>query len=134
LTATIEPLKKVTLSLLAGSTGSQSEKFNLTAAPVDFQFIYGVASDGLCPFEAALHDKAIGDSLSLAVSSGEAHEFFGHLFSPLYRALGVQIIPETITLQAEITSVAAAENQEIVQSLAKALASGGCGGSCGCGC
>jgi len=134
LTATIEPLKKVTLSLLAGSSGSQSEKFNLTAAPVDFQFIYGVACDGLCPFEAALHDKAIGDSLSLAVSSGEAPEFFGHLFSPLYRALGVQIIPETITLQAEITAVAAAENQEIVQSLAKALTSGGCGGSCGCGC
>jgi hypothetical protein len=134
LPATIAPLKKVTLSLLAGSAGSQSEKFNLTAVPVNFQFIYGVASDGLCPFEAALHDKAIGDSLILVVPSGEAHEFFGHLFSPLYRALGVQIIPETITLQADIMSVAAAENQEIVQSLAKALAAGGCGGSCGCGC
>ncbi len=134
MTATIEPLKKVTLSLLAGSTGSQSEKFNLTAAPVDFQFIYGVASDGLSPFEAALYDKAIGESLTLVVSSGEAHEFFGHLFSPLYRALGIQTIPETLTLLAAVTAVTAAENQEIVQSLAKALASGGCGGSCGCGC
>lgn len=134
MTVTIEPLKKVTLSLLAGSGGGESEKYNLTGSPVHFQFIYGVASDGLCPFEAALHDKAIGESLTFAVSSGEAHEFFGHLFSPLYRALGVQIIPETLTLHAEVTAVADAENQEIVQSLAKALASGGCGGSCGCGC
>lgn len=134
MTATIEPLKKVTLSLLAGSTGSQSEKNNLTAAPVNFQFIYGVASDGLCAFEAALHDKAIGENLAFAVSSGEAHDFFGHLFSPLYRALGIQIIPEMLTLHAEVTAVTEAENQEIVQSLAKALASRGCGGSCGCGC
>lgn len=134
MTATIEPLKKVTLSLLAGNGGSETEKYSLTGSPVNFQFIYGVASGGLCPFEAALHDKAIGEDLTIAVSSGEAHEFFGHLFSPLYRALGVQIIPETITLHAEVTAVADAESQEIVRSLAKALASGGCGGSCGCGC
>ncbi len=134
MTATIEPLKKITLSLLAGSSGSASATYNLTGSPVNFQFIYGVASDGLCPFEAALHDKAIGESMTFAVSSGEGHAFFGHLCLPLYRALGIQIIPEALTLLAEVTAVSEAENQEIVQSLAKALASGGCGGSCGCGC
>jgi hypothetical protein len=130
--AIIQHLKKVTLLLMAGS---ESGQYNLTGSPVIFEFIYGVASDGLCPFEGALHDKREGESLILTVSTSEAHEFFGHLFLPLRQALGLHIMPATIILKVEVTAVNDAENREVVQSLAKALASGCCGGgSCGCGC
>lgn len=132
MTATIQVLKKVTLSLIAGSAGIQPEKINLTGPPVPFEFIYGVASDGLCPFENALHDKREGESLNVTVSTSEAHEFFGHHFVPLRQALGLHIMPATITLKVEVTAINDAENREIVQSLAKA--GSGCGGSCGCGC
>ncbi len=134
MTAAIQVLKRVTLSLILGSAGSGREKYNLSDSSVPFEFIYGVASVGLCPFENELHDKQVGESLTCTVSSTEAHEFFGHLFLPLQQALSLQNIPEVITLKIEVIAVQDAENREIVQSLAKALAHGGCGGSCGCGC
>jgi hypothetical protein len=129
--ASIQPLKKVILSLMAGSDPG---KFNLTASPVFFEFIHGVSSDGLCPFEAALHDKREGDNLIVSVRAADAHEFFGHIYHALRQKLGLQIMPETIFLEIEITAVSDADDREVVQSVAKALAHGGCGGSCGCGC
>ena len=129
--ATIQLLKKVVLSLMAGS---KSEKFNLTGSPVVLEFIYGVASDGLCPFESTLGDKHEGDELVLNVPAADAPEFFGHIFQSLRQTLGLLIMPETIHLQIEVTVVVDADNREVVQSLAKALAHGSCGGSCGCGC
>ena len=129
MTATIKVLKKVTLSIIAGS---EPEKTNKTSSPVIFEFIYGLASDGLCPFESALHDKSVGESLSFNVSNDGAQEFFGYHFSPLRQTLGLQIMPQTIVLQAEITAVDDADNREVVQMMAKV--GSGCGGSCGCGC
>lgn len=123
MTATIQALKKVTLSLSAGSEKSK---------PVPFSFIYGIAGSGLCPFEQALQDKGEGEHLSFTVTESEAHDFFGHLFLPLHQALDLPIIPQTLLLKVEISTVKDADNREVVQSLAKA--SSGCGGSCGCGC
>ena len=124
MTATIQVLKKVTLSLLAESAGRD---------PVPFEFIYGVGSGGLCPFENALHDKRAGQVVTLTVSGHEARDFFGHLFVSLRQVLGLQVMPKTITLNVEIIDINEADNREVVQSLAKA--SSGCGGgSCGCGC
>ena len=128
---TIQPLKKITLSLMAGSI---PEKYNLTGSPVALEFIYGVASDGLCPFESVLNDKHEGDRLILSVPAADAHEFFGHIFQSLHQVLGLQIMPTTIHLKIEVTAVVDADSREVVQSLAKALAHGSCGGSCGCGC
>jgi len=129
--ASIQLLKKVTLSLRAGS---KPEKFDLIASPIALEFIYGVASDGLCPFESALHDKHEGDRLVLSVPAAETHEFFGHIFQSLHQALGLHILPGTIYFTIEVTTVADADNREVVQALAKGLAHGSCGGSCGCGC
>ena len=127
---TIQLLKKVTLSLTAGSTPEKCSP----PAPVALEFIYGVASDGLCPFESALDGKGEGDTLVLSVPIAEAHEFFGHILQPLLQALGLLILPETISLKIGITAVSDADNRDVVQSLAKALGPGSCGGSCGCGC
>jgi hypothetical protein len=129
--ATIQPLKKVSLSLVAVSA---PEKHSPAGSPADLEFIYGVASDGLCPFESALEGKGEGDTLNLSVSLADSPEFFGHVFQPLREALGFLILPETFSLKIEITGVRDADNREVVQSLAKSLAHGSCGGSCGCGC
>jgi hypothetical protein len=130
LTARIENLKKVTLLLNAGGARGNSDE---TGSPVTFAFIYGVASEGLCPFESALYEKAVGESLDIAVSAAEAQEFFGHLLLPIRQELDLPIMPHTLELQVEVTAVNDADNREIVQSLAKA-GSGCGGGSCGCGC
>jgi len=123
LTATIQALKKVTLSIIDEGAGSN---------PVSFSFIHGIAGSGLCPFEQGLQDKEEGARVSCTVADSEAHDFFGHLFLPLHQALGLQIIPKALHLKVEIASVIDADNREVVQSIAKA--SSGCGGSCGCGC
>jgi hypothetical protein len=132
LTATIKVLKKVTLSLSAASAVGESGNGKLTGSPVSFEFIYGLASDGLCPFESALQDKRAGESLTLTVPTAETQEFFGHLFLPLRQALDLQIMPQTLALKVEITAVIDAGNREVVQALAKS--GSGCGGSCDCGC
>ncbi len=129
--AAVQPLKKVALSLLAGD---EPGKFNLRGSPVALEFVYGVASDGLCPLEAALNEKHAGDILDLRVRTADAHEFFGHIYHSMRQALGLQIMPETICLKIEVTAVIEADDREVVRSVARALAHGGCGGSCGCGC
>ncbi len=123
MTATIQALKKVTLSVTAESADSD---------PVSLTFIFGIASNGLCPFELALQDKGEGERLSFTVTDSEVHDFFGHLFLPLRQALGLQIMPKTLSLNVAITAVKDADSREVVQSMAKA--GSGCGGSCGCGC
>jgi hypothetical protein len=52
-TEPIKNFKKVSVFLM---TRSGPEKFILIDSPVPFKFVYGVASDGLCPFESALND------------------------------------------------------------------------------
>lgn len=123
MTTPIQSLKKITLLLTAGGTSS---------VPVSFTFIYGIASNGLCPFEQALLDKKEGEKLKLTVTDSEAHHFFSHLFLPLRQTLGLAIMPKILSLQVTISAVGDADNREVVQSLAKAAS--GCGGSCDCGC
>lgn len=119
----IQALKKITLSLRLGNSGHE---------PIALTFIYGIGGNGLCPFEQALQGKEQGDSLNFSGTDAQAADYFGHLLFPLRQALGLQIMPKTLSLQVAITTVQDAENREVVQSLAKTAS--GCGGSCGCGC
>ena len=128
--ASIQQLKKVHLSLLAESEPSDRS----SSSPVSFSFLYGIASAGICPFESALYDKCPGDTLHFTVSEAEAPEFFSHLLGPLQRALALHKMPERFTLQVEVSSVADADNREVVKALAMSVGHGGCGGSCDCGC
>ncbi len=131
MTPTIQHLKKVGLAILAGSSPG---KFNFTPVPMAFEFLYGIGSDGLTPFEVVLGGKAPGDALNLAVSADEAPQFFGHFLLPLRQGLGLHPLPGEICLELKVTAVTDAENKELVQALARAAGHGGCGGSCGCGC
>ena len=134
MTATVQQLKKVTLTLNANNDDSETASCHLTGSPAILDFIFGIASTGLCPFESALYNKGEGENQIFTIAASEGHEFFGHLFLPLRQALGLQIMPEKIVLKVEVTAVADPDNREVVQSLAKALAGCGHGGSCGCGC
>lgn len=129
MTETVQPLKKLRLQLVAGSTPGAAPGGD----PVMVEFIYGIGSDGLSPFESALSGKKKGDILSLAVTSTGAHGYFGHCLGNFQQLLGLSIMPSMIYLTVKVDDIADADNREVVRSLAKSL-SHGCGGSCDCGC
>lgn len=124
MSVTIRNLKKVILSV---KTDRQVEE-------VPFEFIYGVGSEGLCPFEILLADKAEGDTLQVEISGAKATETFAHLFTPLRFALDLREVPVSFSLDLKVAEVADTNNREVVQAIAKATHYSGCGGSCGCGC
>jgi len=127
---TVQSLKKVTLFLQAGS---KADTFSLTPSPVSFEFIYGIAREGLTAFEVTINNKHPGDITSLTVLATEAQVFFGNLFMPLRQTLSLHLLPEKIFLQVEVVSVVDADNREVVKSLADSLGHGCGGGTCDCG-
>ena len=129
MTATVQPLKKLRLQVVAGSTPGAAPGGD----PVIVEFIYGIGSAGLSPFESALSGKKKGDILSLAVTSTGAQGYFGHCLANFQQLLGLAIMPAKIYLTVKIDDILDADNREVVRSLAKSL-SHGCGGSCDCGC
>lgn len=132
MTTVVEPMKKITVTLLAGTSEGS---YGLTPVPVPFDFIYGIGRLGLTPFEQLLEGKIIGDSLSLAVVSGQGYQYFGTLYGSIASNVGIVITPPVIHMNVEITAVAAADNREVVKALAESLGhGGGCGGDCDCGC
>lgn len=123
MTTTVQPLKKVRLQI-AKAGGD----------PAVMECIFGVASDGLCPFESELIGMKQGDTVTITVSSANGQSYFGHLWMNMQLALGLEIMPSIMNFDVEIAAVKDPENREVVQSLANTLSHGGCGGSCGCGC
>lgn len=129
MTVTVQPLKKLKLQLTAaGSPGPDPGR-----DPVGVEFIFGIASGGLSPFESVLSGKKKGDILSLSVASTEAQGYFGRCLGNYQHLLGLAITPPTIYMVVEIADILDVDNREVVQSLARSL-SHGCGGSCDCGC
>lgn len=108
-----------------------------TAACEDWQpfvFVYGAGSHGLSGLEKLLSEKTTGDEARYRGSRAEFLELCDHLLQPLCRALGLQVIPDSLQLEMKITAVKDAEDREIVQAIARAAAGSGCRGDCGCGC
>jgi len=129
LITSIQNLTKVAVALRAGS-----ESCNFTSEPVDFDFIYGAGSAGLCTFEASLYEKSEGDKINLTVPAAEVSETFGHLRMPLYCALGLQKSAETLFLEITVIGVSEVDTHELVQSIARGASHSCGGGSCDCGC
>jgi hypothetical protein len=61
-TEKIDLLKKITLSLEAGTT---PDSVDLTPQSSLFEFIYGLGISGLTPFEIQLADKRVGEEIRL---------------------------------------------------------------------
>lgn len=121
----IDNLLKVALSLEAGPA---QEDFTPSREPKKIEFIYGIATFGITPFEKMLYQKRAGDELITTVNLSDAHAYFGPLTPGILNWL-----PERgeLALKVGIDSVSTPDDREIVKALA---AGGGCGGDCDCGC
>jgi len=127
----IQNLSKVAVSLRAGD---RENDYNLTSGSVDFNFIYGAGSGGLCGLESALYEKGEGDKISLTVQAAGASEIFGHLRMPIYCALGIRKQADPVFLEVTVTGVSEADSRELIQSIARGVSHSCGGGSCDGGC
>ena len=121
--------KKISLSFQAGST---PDTMDIELQAADYDIIYGIASEGLTPFEYELTGKSEGDEVAVHVKNEHACEFFGYFYELLWELHYKR--PE-IYLRVKIEKILPAENREIVKAMAKSTAHGSsCNGDCGCGC
>ena len=119
----IEPLKKVVMSMAVGTT---PEHTDLTPQPFRFEFIHGLGTTGLSPFEQLLVNKKPGDKLSVRIPLEEQKHFLGHLsLPPILFPADLKVLH----LNARVDSVRDATGREVVQGLAQVAE---CGDGC-CG-
>ena len=124
----VENLKKITLSYQAGTS---REAMDLTPGHPEFSFIFGLAPEGMTPFEFELVEKVEGDDLLIHLEKNSLNRFFEHLTPPIYDLFDGR---DEIYLNVKILEVSTAENREIVKAMADMTAHGGGGCDCGCGC
>ena len=116
-------LKRVAILLEAGT---RPEVMDLTREPIPYDFIYGVGTHGLSPFELELAEKRRGERIVIPVCTGEMANFFCHHFIPRLR------IPEGVEafyLRTLIDRINTPDPKEIIKAMAEAAA---CGSEC-CG-
>ena len=118
---TIENLMKVSLSVDVRDTDAGNP------LPAAFEFIYGIGSAGISPFEKQLFGKNVGDQAHYEIGPTEFEQTMGHLALPLFEQTG---ITSSQRLTVVVTHVVRAEDREVV----KAMAGGGSCSDCGCGC
>jgi len=123
----ISPLTKVSLSLSAADDASGHK---LTPADIQFEFIYGIGTEGLSTFEKELHGLLAGARMTIRVETREMESYFEHLRCPLLEAVRIQ---PPFNLAIEVLSVRPATDRELVQALANKDSSG-CDCDCGCDC
>lgn len=125
---TVKPLTKVTLKI---NTIAKDAPLQTAPLEINFDFVYGIATEGLTAFEVTLSDKSPGDRVNIQISPSQAPAYFEHLLSPLAEAFQTELPSH---LKVEIASVAPVTDRELVRALADKNEGGGCGGNCGCGC
>lgn len=124
--AKIENLNRVSLSVHAGTMPDISD---LSPEPIKFDFIFGLGTAGLTPFEYELSDKCQGDELILQLRAEDIPQIFEHL------GIVLPVLPDSASsyhLKIRIDSISKASASEVVKAMAELA---GCGGhDCGCGC
>ena len=129
--STLKPMMKVSLSFKAGI---DPEKLDIPLDQPDFEFVFGIGSGGLTPFEYELADLAAGDEINFRLNRAERQRFFEHLWPPV---LGLFLDRSELFFNARINSINPADSREVVKAMAEMTAQGesgcgcGCGGSCG---
>ena len=124
-------LKKLTFNVWSGNS---QETADSRCEPLEWSFIYGIATGGLSDFEIAIDELGLDEVFELDLEKSMLHSYFGGIFGPLGARL---VMPETggaITLKFELTNVGTPEPKEIVTAIAALQKQGGCGSDCGCGC
>ena len=123
----VENLKKVTLLLQAGTS---AERMDLTPSATEFEFIFGIGSGGMCPFEYQLVNKAVGEQIGIQVKKEELSSLFEHLHPPIMNLFKKQ---DALHLNIKILKIEQPENTEVIKALSGA-ASHHHACDCGCGC
>lgn len=121
----IGPLTNVSLALAASvdAPGHRPPPVN-----IQFEFVYGIGTEGLSAFEKELHGLLAGARMKIRVETDEMQSYFEHLRCPLLEALKIQ---PPLDLAIKVLSVRPATDRELVHALAN-RDGGGC--DCGCGC
>ncbi|MGD9043889.1 MAG: hypothetical protein PVG06_09265 [Desulfobacterales bacterium] len=123
----VENLKKVTLRLQAGTA---DDNMNLSLSVPEFEFIFGIGPNGMCPFEYQLVNKAAGEEISMPLKKEQTHQLFGHLDLPFRRLFEEH---DLLYLNVQILKIEQPDSREVVKALAD-IASHDHGCDCGCGC
>ena len=124
----VENLKKITLSFQAGTSADEME---LELKHPEFSFIFGLAPEGMTPFEYELVDKVEEDEVLLQLNKNTLNSFFEHLTPPIWDLLENRA---EVHLKVKIKEIATADNREVVKAMADMTAHGGGGCDCDCGC
>ena len=123
----VENLKKVTLHLQAGTA---DDDMNLSLSVPEFEFIFGIGPNGMCPFEYQLVNKAAGEEISMPLKKEQTHQLFGHLDLPVRRLFEKH---DLLYLKIQILNIEQPDSREVVKALAD-IVSHDHGCDCGCGC
>lgn len=118
-------MKKITLKYTAGTAEGSDDLISPTES---CEFIYGIAPEGLTPFEYALAEKSAGDQFSYRVERNRINEMFGHVLSNMGK---FPVDQDRFYLNIKIADIQEADQREMIKAMAAATA---CGGACGCGC
>jgi hypothetical protein len=123
----VDNLTKVTLRLEAGTT---ADHMDLTPAASEFEFIFGIAPGGMCPFEYQLVNKAAGEEIGIQVEKEALYPLFEHLHPPIMNLFEKH---DRLHLKVKILKIEQPENTEIIKALSE-TASHHHDCDCGCGC
>jgi hypothetical protein len=122
----VEPLKRVRLAV-----ESRAAETEPPLSCFEVEFIYGIGSSGVSPFECLLAGRQAEETVSCRLTPSETDAFFDHLttvFPPLFAG------GPSIFLTIRIAAIESPPPREIVKAIAETLHrhSGSC--DCGCGC
>ena len=118
----IGALKKITISFrVQGEADSQ----DLQPSSI-FEFVFGIGTRGLTPFEYQLANKKEGDTFSFQLKKADIPHFFQHLIGP---GLPTTDDIHPLCIKGEVIKVSQADQREVIKALAEIAR---CGDHC-CG-
>jgi hypothetical protein len=124
---TVENLTKVTLRLEAGTA---ADRMDITPTALEYEFIFGIGSGGMCPFEYQLVNKAVGEEIGMQVNRKELYSLFEHLHPPIMNLFENH---DALHLKIKILGIAKPDNTEVIKAMSE-MASHHHACDCGCGC
>jgi len=125
----VQPLQKIKVRLQAGTADTVMD---MALPTPEFDFIFGIGSGGLTPFECLLADRREAESISGCVTGAEAELFFGHVAPGLGRLFEAW---DTVFFNVCIVAVETPAPREVIKAMADLAAHGHAAGcDCGCGC
>jgi hypothetical protein len=112
-TEKIDLLKKITLSVVAGTA---PDSMDLSPQSSQIEFIYGLGTSGLTPFELQLADRTVGEEIQLDINREEIPQVFQHL---LLLPLNLPDDLDSFHLRLKVMKVIPADQREVIKALAE---------------